>query len=166
MERIYTKQDATEKMLKSCKYYEVRIKAWESVKRVFKKDGSNFKNINMCFEGATVTTGNPYETRIYINFRDENGSYCEDYYIVRNDGHNVENATADDVQRTIEKAIENYKKWLEKDAAGTVMIERQIDRMQPLLDELKEQLKAAEEVNTHYTLKSYIKNYLGILNEY
>ena len=43
------------------------------------------------------------------------------------------------------------------------MIEKQINRLQPLLDEIEKQLKAAEEeTNTHYKLKDYIKGVLGI----
>ena len=107
----YYRQEAIKAAIKSAKYYEVRIKAWENVKRVFKKNGSDFKNINKCFENADVTTGNPHETRIYIGFRDENNYYTRDYFIVKDDdGHNIHEATADDVQHTIEKAIANYKK--------------------------------------------------------
>lgn len=77
-----------------------------------------------------------------------------------------EEDTPDSIQQKINNLIENYKKWLDKDLKGLDEIEKQIEKITPMLDELSKFIKTAEnETNTYYVLKSYIKNYLGCFND-
>lgn len=160
MERIYNKENAKKKMEKSVSYYQVRIEAWEKVKRVYKKDGSNFKVLSKNFEGCTFY--NEYSlNKCGINFYDPFEGYTCDWIT-----YSPETETPDSIEKKINGVIENYKKWLDRDLAGLEAIEKQIDHITPLLEELKNYIKQSEEeTNTHYVLKSYVKNYLGCLND-
>lgn len=78
MERILNKEDAKKKMEKSVNYYQVRIEAWEKVKRVYKKDGSVFKVLSKNFEGCTFY--NEYSlNKCGINFYDSFEGYTCDW---------------------------------------------------------------------------------------
>lgn len=166
MEKIYTKQDAREKMEKSVKYYKVRIEAWENVKRIYKKNGEPFAILSKNFENARFTTwiNSPV---IEVTFTDETGrNTTEHITLTANVYKNEPEATTpEQVQNRINELIANYKKWLEIDTAGASQIEKQIDDIMPELDKLAEAIKQAKETNTHYTLQNYIKNYLHILND-
>lgn len=166
MEKIYTKQDAREKMEKSIKYYKVRIEAWENVKRIYKKNGEPFAILSKNFENARFTTwiNSPV---IEVTFTDETGrNTTEHITLTANVYKNEPEATTpEQVQNRINELIANYKKWLEIDTAGASHIEKQIDDIMPELDKLAEAIKQAKETNTHYTLQNYIKNYLHILND-
>lgn len=166
MEKIYTKQDAREKMEKSVKYYKVRIEAWENVKRIYKKNGEPFAILSKNFENARFTAwlNSPV---IEVTFRDETGRNTTEHITLTANAYKnePEATTPEQVQNRINELIANYKKWLEIDTAGASQIEKQIDDIMPELDKLAEAIKQAKETNTHYTLQNYIKNYLHILND-
>lgn len=165
--RIYTKQDATEKMKNSVNYYAVRIAAWKNVQRVTKKDGGNFAVLSKNFVNAQFLT-EYHINKIQVHFMDENGRYCSDYISLDGNAYTKEPAatTPELVQDRINKIINNYIEWMEKDQKGLDQIENQIDQITPELEKIKNIIdKAKEETNTHYTLQNYIKNYLHILND-
>ena len=164
MERIYTVQEAVQKMQKSADYYRVRIEAWEKVKRVYKKDGGDFANLARNFEGAKFE---PWlgDQVIKVYFRDECGAYESDYINLKGNAYKNEPDadTADAVQEKITKHIANYKKWLEINTKGAEQIAGQIEEMAEALETLKNIIEKGRETNTHYTLRNYIKNDLDIL---
>lgn len=167
MERIRTIEEAKKKMLRSVEYYKIRLEAWEKVTRNYKKDGAPFSVLSKNFNNCSFV--NEYGTnKIKVNFWSESAGYESDtIYLDGNVYNGLEAATTPDaVQARINKAMENYKTWLEIDSRGAAEIENQIKEIQPLLDTLKEAIKRAEkETNTHYTIQGYIKSYLGILND-
>lgn len=162
MERIYNTQDAIKKMENSVKYYGCRIEAWEKVKRVYKKDGSNFKQFNKNFTNCKLVQ--EYGTnKIYIYFRNERGAYDSDWIILYD--IDLESPEAvEEAEKKINEHIEDFKKWLEIAKKGAAAIADQIEEINPLLDKINNILKDADKnTNTGHTLKSYIKEYLRII---
>lgn len=166
MERIYNKEDAKKRMQRSVNFYQIRIEAWENVERVTKKDGSDFAILSKNFKNCEFLTEYG-SNKIRVHFHTNENGYEHDDIYLDGDGYGRQAATTPEaVQDRITKILENYKTWLAKDQKGLETIEQQIDDITPELETLKTFLKAAEnETNTHYTLKSYIKNFLGILND-
>lgn len=164
METIRTIPEAKAKMEKSCKYYAVRLAAWENVKRLYKKNGEPFATLSKNFSGAKFIEkyGNRY---IEVHFKDESGAYNYDNItLMRNAYKGLEEATTpDEVESRINAQIETYRNWLEIDKNGAKEIENQINNITPELEKIKEALKAAEETNTHYTIQAYVKSYLKIV---
>lgn len=161
MNRIYNTQDAIRKMNSSVKYYEIRIEAWQKVGRVYKKDGSNFKQFSKNFTNCKLV--NEYGcNKIYIFFRDEKNNYCEDW--IRLDKIDLNSPEAvEEAEKKIKEHIEGFKKWLEIDKKGAAAIADQIEAIKPHLDAINNILKDADKnTNTGHTLKSYIKEYLRI----
>ena len=162
MEKIYTIEDAKKKTQKSVNYYACRIEAWEKVTRNFKKDGGTFAILSKNFSNCDFRTeyGSP---RIFVYFTNENGYRDSDYITLYANGE--ETTTPEGVQAQMNGLVEKYRKWLEVDTIGLESIEDQIKAIMPQLDTLKEAITEAKTTNTHYTMQSFIKNYLGILND-
>lgn len=169
MERITNIEEAKKKMEKSVNFYKCRIEAWEAVTRNRTKTGEAYKILSKNFNNCTFE---PYigDRAIFVKFTDENGHTTRDninlapnMYIK---GFEEAAETPEAVQMRIDRTIENYKKWYETDKRGLAEIEKQLKEIEPELKKLKEAIKAAKETNTQYTMQSYIKNYLNILNEY
>ena len=164
MSRIYELQDAKNKLQNSVDYYAVRIAAWQSVKRLTKKDGGNFAILSKNFDGARFVScyGSPY---LRVSFKDERGAYNYDD-ICLNENVYLHFPAADDpdkVAARIDYTISKYQENREKALKGLETIDGQIKSITPLLDSLKTAIKAAEAVGNNYILRDYIKTYLGII---
>lgn len=164
MDRIYNIEDAIKKAKKSVKYYEVRIQAWESVKRVKTKTGADFKILSKNFENCSFDVEYSFY-KIKVHFIDENGAHNSDYINLNANCYQDEKNTADQVEAAINELIEKYINWSETDKKGLENIEKQLQAIRPQLDELKKAIEDAKKTNTHYIMQSYIKNYLYILND-
>lgn len=104
MEMIRNSKEVVERVERSVAYYDCRIKAWQNVKRVYKKDGSDFANFNKNFTGGKVE--NQYGTEhFYIHFRDENGRYMEDWI-------DAKETPAEQIE-AINDQIRKYSEWKE-----------------------------------------------------
>lgn len=162
MERIYNTKDAIEKMEKSVKYYGCRIEAWEKVKRIYKKDGSNFKQFSKNFTNCKIVNEYGYN-KIYIYFINERGGYDSDWTTLYD--IDLESPEAvEEAEKKIKSHIEGYKKRLEMDKKGAAAIADQIEEIKPYLDKINNIVKDADKnTNTGHTLKSYIKEYLRII---
>ena len=164
MHTEYYKKEAIEKAAKSVKYYQVRIEAWKNVKRITKKNGEDFQNLNRCFENAEIERQYNRDY-ITVRFRDETGHYTKDEINLEANYYTEQEAaeTADQVQERINKQIAKYKEWLEKDKKGLEQIEKQLEQVNTYLYKIAEIIEQAEEeTNTHYKIKDYIKGCLGI----
>lgn len=162
MSRIYTINDAKEKMIKSCNYYKCRIEAWKKVTRVKTKSGADFKILYKNFVNCEFTVDYGIR-RARVRFTDENGRREYDDINLYDAGHRLE--TPDEIENAIRERIENYNKWLTIDEKGANEIENQINEIAPQLEAIKKAIDKAHATNTHYTLQSYIKNFLYILND-
>jgi len=163
MERIYTIEDAKRKMEKSVIYYQERINAWQQVKRVYKKDGGIFQNLNKNFENATLLT-EYHINKIRVCFKSAFEGYINDDIYLNDIVFDGKQETYDAIEKKIQKTIANYKKWMEIDKKGLEEIETQINNCIPFLDSIKAIIEDAKQnTNTHYTLQAYIKEYLHIL---
>lgn len=164
MHTEYYKKEVVEKAAQSVKYYQVRLEAWEKVKRITKKNGEDFQNLNRCFENAEIERH--YNSNyIVVYFRDENGHYTKDELCLEANYYKNREAaeTADQVQERIDNLIANYKEWLEKDKKGLEQIETQLEQVNVYLYKLAEIIEQAkEETNTHYKIREYIKGCLEI----
>ena len=162
MEKIYNVQDAIKKMENSVKYYECRIEAWEKVQRVYKKDGSNFKQFNKNFTNCKIVNEYGFN-KVYIYFINERGGYDSDW-ITLHDIDLKSPEAVEEAEKKIKSHIEGYKRWFEMDKKGAAAIADQIEAINPLLDQINNILKDADKnTNTGHTLKSYIKEYLRII---
>ena len=162
MDRITNLQDAQLKIKKSIAYYEDRINAWQQVKRVYKKDGGIFQNIDRNFTNAHLLSEYG-SNKVRVNFRSTYEGYTYDDLYLKNITFDGTPETYNAIETHIQNLIENYKKWRDIDKAGLEKIESQLDQINPLLNDLKQIIKQAEvETNTHYVLKAYIKHCLGI----
>lgn len=164
MREIRSIKDAKEKMEKSVKYYACRIEAWEKVTRLYKKDGNNFSVLSKNFKDLNFRNRFGSEEAV-IYFKDENGAYADDYINLEANSytHEEKATTPEEVEKRINALIEKYRSWKEIDEKGLTEIERQLEAINPLLEELKQAISEAKETNTHYTMQSYIKNVLEIL---
>lgn len=164
MDRIYNIEDAKKKMEEKVKYYRCRVEAWEKVKRIKTKSGSDFKILSKNFEGAEVVW--EYSSK-YLRtwFKDEKGSWeRDDIYLSKDSYRNKEElTTADELENAIKEQITKYKGWMERDQKGFEKIEKQLAALNPELEKLKKAIKEAEATNTHYVMGAYIKEYLRIL---
>lgn len=164
MDAIRTKAEAIEAMKKSVEYYRTRIEAWEKVTRNYTKTGEPFKVLSKNFNNCTINPGE----KIEIHFRDESGRVTYDYINLRRNVYEAkktyqeEATTPDAIQERINDQLEKYRKWLAVDEKGAEEIESQLDAIEQQLEEIKKAIKAAEETNTHYKMRAYIKNFLGI----
>lgn len=164
MDRIYNIEDAIKKAKKSVKYYEVRIQAWENVKRVKTKTGADFKILSKNFENCSFCKRFG-DDRCEVYFRDENGSYCESWITLNANCYEEAKDTPDKLEAAINNLIAQYKEQKEKNIKGLENIEKQLQAIRPQLDALKKAIEDAKKTNTHYIMQSYIKNYLYILND-
>ena len=162
MERIYTIEDAKNKMQKSVNYYACRIEAWKKVERLYKKDGKPFTVLSKNFSNLSFRNsyGNKY---VAVFFTDENGAYQYDELNISKNIYQEAADTPEAIENCIKGMIEKYEAWKEKDEKGLADIEKQLEAIRPALEELKKAIEAAKETNTHYTMQSYIKEYLRIL---
>lgn len=162
MERIYTIEDAKAKMQKSVEYYACRIEAWKKVTRLYKKDGGNFSVLSKNFSGCSFVNRFTIN-RVEVAFRDENGTWTTDDITIDANCYEEAADTPEAIEKRITALIEKYEAWKEKDEKGLAEIERQLEEINPALESLKKAIAEAKETNTHYTMQSYIKEYLRIL---
>lgn len=164
MERIYTIEDAKAKMQKSVEYYACRIEAWKKVERLYKKDGKPFAVLSKNFNNLTLMNRfGSNEAVVY--FKDESGRYENDYINLEANCYTKEEAadTPEAIEKRITALIEKYEAWKKKNEKGLAEIESQLEAINPALEALKQAIAEAKETNTHYTMQSYIKEYLRIL---
>lgn len=164
MERIYTITDAKRITEKRIEYYTCRIEAWKKVERLYKKDGNPFSVLSKNFNNLTLR--NSYgsnEAAVY--FKDENGAYADDYINLEANSytHEEKATTPDAIEKKINALIAHYTANKTVAERATQLIVEQLESLTPFLDELKKAIKDADETNTGYTMKSYIKEYLRIL---
>ena len=67
-----------ERLEKNIKNYEARIEAWQKVKRVYKKDGTNYKNITQNFEGCYFQKGLLNELECHVDYINCSGKISSD----------------------------------------------------------------------------------------
>jgi len=104
--RIRTAADVEQRIKGSIAYYDTRINAWKAVKRLTKKDGSDFANFGKNFENARIYAPYGLHNKLVINFRDENGRYTENY---------IELAESVSEQfEQINETIGRYQRWKEE----------------------------------------------------
>lgn len=63
---------------KNIKIYEAKLNAWQNVKRVYKKDGTDYKNITQNFKGCYFKKGLLDELECYVDYFNYNGGISSD----------------------------------------------------------------------------------------
>lgn len=163
MERIFTIEDAREKLERRLAYYNDRVEAWEKVERVSKKNGEDFARLSANFTNCDIVKSWMGD-ELTIHFRGKYEGHVTDYITLTGNAYGVEDAdTADKVQERIKARVEQYKGYIETTKAGLETIAEQIEAIKPQLEALKQAIKEAEKVDCNYILGSYIKEYLRIL---
>lgn len=160
MEKIRSIQEAKAKAQRSVDYYNARVEAWERVKRLYTKGGQPFKVLSKNFENLTFREEYGSKKATVFFYTKTSGYEHDDIYLT-----DIEELTPDAVSERIAKVIDNYKEWREKDEKGLAEIESQLAAIEKPLEALKAAITAGKETNTNYIIQSYIKNYLGILND-
>lgn len=104
--RIRTAADIEQHIKESIAYYDTRINAWEAVRRLTKKDGSDFANFGKNFENARICAPYGLHNKLVVNFRDERGRYTEDYI-------DLAESVSEQFEQ-IAETIERYQHWKEE----------------------------------------------------
>lgn len=170
----------------SVKYYDARVKAWQQVERVTKKDGSDFKVFSKNFNGAE--TGQYYPIEDYSNpyltvaFEDENGRYATDHMSLKADkhlteqanipehnderevryayGHPIEILTVEETWTAIQNMIQKYEHWKAEAERELAESQAQFEKIDALLEEINNTRKGISpgELSSHarYVFKDYI----------
>lgn len=163
MDRITSIAEAKAKMQKSVEYYACRIEAWKKVTRLYKKDGGNFSVLSKNFNNLSFRNRFGNEAAVY--FKDETGAYADDYLNLEANSytHEEKATTPEAIEAKITALIAKYEQQKETAEKGLAEIEAQISAILPALEGIKKAIEEAKETNTHYTMQSYIKEYLRIL---
>lgn len=159
MENIRNTADVIARIDESIDFYASRIKALESIKRLSKKDGSDFAVISKNFDGdkaagVYVKVYAHYdEYRLEFSYRNAKGRYSEDWIdfaSVDNAFEKIEKLIAADHERM---AAREYEKAKAETIANTVI--RKLDEISAFLDE-----EGIEKRNTlRYAIGALIKDY-------
>lgn len=120
---------------KSINYYKTRIESWQNVKRLYKKDGSDFKNLSQNFANCKIGVDFLNNFTITIFFYDENNKYKSDYIdlVLEEDNKEIKKeenqstfkkyswsknecftANPTQIEKMIQNRIEKYKKWMDE----------------------------------------------------
>lgn len=163
MERIFTIEDAKQRLEKRLSYYTARVEAWEKVERVSKKDGGDFAIISKNFANCTFKT--EYSSNyIVVNFKSKFEGYASDEVNISGNAYGVEACdTADKIEKKIAETIEKYKGYVKTTEKGLETIAEQLEAIAPELEALKKAIKEAEKTDCNFVMQSYIKEYLRIL---
>ena len=104
-----SKQRIEQEYRDSVDTYTNAIRAWQNVKRVTKKDGSDFSSMSRNFKNATVEREYDWSKNLTlrVNYQYNHGYTYDTITIGEND-------TVNDVFRQIENRIDVYRKSLEK----------------------------------------------------
>lgn len=159
MENIRSTADVIARIDESIDFYASRIKALESIKRLSKKDGSDFAVISKNFDGDAaagvyVRVHPQYnEYRLDYSYRNAKGRYCEDWIdfsSVDNAFEKIEKLIANDHARM---AAREYERAKAETIANTVI--RKLDEISAFLDE-----EGIEKRDTlRYAIGALIKDY-------
>ena len=123
----------TKKLEKNIKNYEARLNAWQNVKRVYKKDGTDYKNISQNFEGCKFLKDFRNEFECCVNYINYNGETCTDIISLHQTTENLPFEPkkdqeilggcgwkpyiildADQLEIMINNLIKNYQNYLEE----------------------------------------------------
>lgn len=159
MENIRNTADVIARLDESIDFYASRIKALESIKRLSKKDGSDFAVISKNFDGdkaaGVYIKVSPHydEYRLDFSYRNAKGRYVNDWIdssSVDNAFEKIEKLITDDHERM---AAREYEKAKAETIANTVI--RKLDEISAFLDE-----EGIEKRNTlRYAIGTLIKDY-------
>ena len=156
---------AIEKVKARIEYYKTRVQAWENVTRVYKKDGGKFAVLSKNFENVKFITEYG-SNKIRVHFHtDRNGYEYDDIWLTANVYKGEEEATTpEQIEERIKNTIEQYNHWLTRSYKALETIENTLENITPLLDQINDTLKAAEnETDAQYIIQEYITDYCHII---
>lgn len=124
---------------KSIKNYQARIEAWQKVKRIYKKDGTSYKNIKENFLNLTSVKDYKNELEFKIYYTDASGKIKEDTIYQH---QTIENLPFEPKEEQEVFGGCGWKEYILIDAEQLeIMINNLIENLQKYLEEAKEQYK-------------------------
>ena len=176
-----SKEDIRKQFENYIKEYEVKIRLWSAVKRVTKKDGSDFQSFGKNFENAEIVRGRICADDFEIRVSD---------YSIRIDGRWVDDTidikqiveyskitpaeeqivkesfykpyfymTPDQVMEYIQNTIEIYKRKIEEYKDQLAKLDSLYDFVKVSVDNIMNKIKAETEGNSslYYAMRDLIK---------
>ena len=169
--------------IEECK---AKIAAWENVKRVTKKDGTNFSTLSKNFENAKIEVVNysvRSEKQIKVYGRTESGNFFEDYFSIIPCVNNVKfevaperqikesfltpyfHMTVDEIEETIKSRIATYKEYIENYEEQLriadhfyILIENELDKINEILNAVSDK-KSSKNLSLRYALERKVKEH-------
>ena len=161
MDNIYSVNDIKECIENSIYYYEDRIKAWENVKRLHKKDGTVFKILSRNFAGCSFTCEYGWDKEVTVYFTNHKGSHDSDYIDLGYSQYTGEQKldTPDKVEQAIQDLITGYKENMEAEQHDlelcNTVIKDFAETVQRALDKVSE---IVQSTTTYYACREFMKN--------
>ena len=154
-ENIRTISDAKERIQESVNYYADRIAAFSKVRRVHKKDGGDFANIQRNFEGCRLYFEfNSFKAEVTAEKHYPNGGRGWETMTVYLD----EARTPDEVEAKLALYLDNCKELKERNERGLAKIEEVLRRIDPLLDAIRAEVDAGKADGINYVIRHYVEN--------
>ena len=175
-----------EELKKSIEEYEAKIAAWENVKRVTKKDGSNFSTLSKNFENAkieVVSYSIRNEKQIRVCGRTKSGNFFEDYFSIVPCVNNVKfevaperqikesfltpyfYMTVEEIEETIKTRIATYKEYIENYEEQLkiadqfyVLIQNELDKISEILNAVSDK-RSTKNLSLRYALEHKVKEH-------
>lgn len=156
---IYTIDDAKKVINDNLIIAKEMLANWESVKRVEKKTGGDFANIERNFTTESAHTAIRFEysvvlCKVILYYHSSVLGHTHDtIYILRED-------SANEIAYKIEKHIENLREEIDAKSRGYHATEKRLKAATKHMDKVKAILEEAKKDDTYHALRDYIMNYL------
>ena len=155
---VYTKEDIKAKIKRAIDYYETRIEAWQNVKRVHKKDGSDFKVLSKNFVNCIFTSDYGWDRKLKVSVH-ENGHCGFDYIDLGDVGDENKIVSPDKIEEKIDTLLKIYQGRLKQEKKEYQMddvIDRFCDTAKNALNELKS--KSGDRSTLYYACREYMSH--------
>lgn len=180
MSTIYCKSDIARTLESYISEYESKIQLWKKVKRVYKKDGSNFKVLSKNFENAKIQnkTYSSYEDpEMIVSDWTQSAGYISDsidlrelvkYSSLKPDEDRIIKVpylepyfflTVDEIEKKIAATIKLYETHIEEYKKQLAICDKTYDQFKSAIDNALSDLRKSAGNNTslYYMCRDYMK---------
>ena len=155
---IYTIEDAKNQIAADTIELKEKLAAWETVKRVTKKDGGDFAHMERNFQTSGKETRISFEysaflSKVIVYYHGKTGYTHATVYIDRGDN-------AGEIDYKIDREKRKLADMIAEHERGYKAAEKRLKKAEKHLDALRDILLEAKKDGSNYTLRDYMENYL------